>query len=87
MGIAAIAVFLGFYLSISRTEWLVIIFAMVLVFMAEALNTAIELLVDITSPEQNEKAEKIKDLAAGSVLLASIGALIAGIIIFLPKLL
>ena len=86
-GIAAIAIFLGFYLNISRIEWLFIIISIVLVFMAELLNTAIETLVDLLSPERNEKAGRIKDLAAGSVLLASIMALAVGIIIFLPKLL
>ena len=86
-GIAAMAIFLGFYLNISRIEWLFIIISIVLVFMAELLNTAIETLVDLLSPERNEKAGRIKDLAAGSVLLASIMALAVGIIIFLPKLL
>jgi len=86
-GIAAISVFLGFYLNISRVEWLFIIFAIALVFMAELMNTAIETLVDLVSPERNEKAGRIKDLAAGGVLFISLAALIVGIMIFLPKLL
>ena len=86
-GIAAIAVFLGFYLKISRIEWMFIIICIGLVFMAEIMNTAIETLVDLVSPEKNEKAGRIKDLAAGSVLVISIMALITGLVIFLPKLL
>ena len=86
-GIAVIAVFLGFYLKISLSEWCIITIAAGLVFLAELLNTAIETMVDLISPENNEKAGRIKDLAAGGVLLASISALIAGIIIFLPKIL
>ncbi len=86
-GIAVIAIVLGFYLDISRVEWLFIIIATGLVLMAEIINTAIETMVDLLSPEKNEKAGRIKDLAAGSVLLASIMALAVGIIIFLPKLL
>ena len=86
-GIAVIAIVLGFYLDISRVEWLFIIMATGLVLMAEIINTAIETMVDLLSPEKNEKAGRIKDLAAGSVLLASIMALAVGIIIFLPKLL
>ena len=86
-GIAAIAVFLGFYLRISRLEWVIIIMSIALVFTAELLNTAIETLVDLISPEKNEKAGRIKDLAAGGVLFISLASLIAGILIFLPKLL
>jgi diacylglycerol kinase len=85
-GIAGIAIFLGFYLDISRVEWCFIIIATGLVFMAEVTNTAIETMVDLICPEKNEKAGRIKDLAAGSVLLASVTALVIGIIIFLPKL-
>lgn len=86
-GIAVIAIVLGFYLDISRVEWCFIIIATGLVLMAEIINTAIETMVDLISPEKNEKAGRIKDLAAGSVLVASIIALAVGIIIFLPKLL
>ena len=86
-GIAVIAIVLGFYLGISRVEWLFIIIAIGIVFMAELMNTAIETMVDLLSPEKNENAGRIKDLAAGSVLLASFMALAVGMIIFLPKLL
>jgi diacylglycerol kinase (ATP) len=85
--IAGIAFFLGFYLKISLTGWGIIILATGLVFTAELINTSIESLVDLISPEMNEKAGRIKDLAAGGVLLASISALVAGIMIFLPKIL
>jgi diacylglycerol kinase (ATP) len=86
-GFAVMAVFLGFYLKISRLEWLFIILCIGLVFMAEMLNTAIETLVDLVSPEKNEKAGRIKDLAAGSVLVIAFMAFVIGVIIFLPKLL
>jgi len=85
-GFAILAIFLGFYLHISLTEWFFILFAIGLVFMAELLNTALETLVDLVSPEKNEKAGRIKDLAAGGVLMIALAALITGIIIFLPKL-
>lgn len=86
-GVGLIAVALGFYFHIRKVEWLFIIFSIALVFMAELMNTAIETLVDLISPEMNEKAGRIKDLAAGAVLFSAIFAFITGIIIFLPRLL
>jgi diacylglycerol kinase (ATP) len=72
----------GFYFSISSTEWLVVIISIGMVFSAEAFNTAIEELTDKVSPEYNKSAGRIKDLAAGAVLLSAIAALIVGVIIF-----
>ena len=84
---AVLAIGLGFYFSISITEWCFVIFAIVFVFIAEAFNTAIEHLTNLVSPEYNELAGKTKDAAAAAVLFAAIGAAIVGIIIFLPKML
>ncbi|TND08518.1 MAG: diacylglycerol kinase [Bacteroidetes bacterium] len=83
---ACAAVFLGFWLQISTVEWCVVILCIGLVFAAEAFNTAIEWLTDLVSPGKNEKAGKVKDLAAGAVLLISLASAACGIIIFLPKL-
>ena len=77
---------LGFILHISKTEWALIIICIGFVFMAEILNTALELMVDHVSPEFNERAGKIKDLAAGGVLICSIVSLSVGLIVILPKL-
>jgi diacylglycerol kinase (ATP) len=84
--LAAVAVGLGFRLKISRTEWCFIAFAIGLVIAAELFNTAIEWLVDMVSPEWNEKAGKVKDVAAAAVLVSAVTALAIGCIIFLPKL-
>lgn len=85
--LAAILVILaGFLLNISRLEWIAIIFVITLVIALEIINTAIELLVDWISPEHHPQAGKIKDLAAGAVLIAAIGAAITGVMIFLPKI-
>ncbi len=84
---AIMAVGAGLLLNISRTEWLVIIFAIGFVMAAELVNTAIEHLVDLASPEWNEKAGRIKDVAAGAVLIAAITALLTGLVIFIPKIL
>jgi diacylglycerol kinase len=50
------------------------------------INTAIEELVNMLSPEYNKKAGLIKDVAAGAVLIAAIVSIIIGVIIFLPKM-
>lgn len=83
---ALLAVGVGFFLDISSTEWLFLVFAIGLVFVAEAFNTAIEIDMDLTSPEYHPYAKDTKDVAAGAVLLAVIVAVIVGAIIFVPKL-
>lgn len=78
---------LGLYLGITRVEWIMILLAAGLVFAAEAVNTAIEVDLDLTSPDYHPYARDAKDIAAGAVLLASIAAGLAGLFIFLPYLL
>lgn len=75
----------GIFFNISRMEWIAVSICIGMVLMAEAFNSAIERLTDIVSPEYNKKAGKVKDLAAGAVLLAAIGAATVGLIIFVPK--
>jgi len=83
---AIIAVlFTGWYIQLNSSEWLWIILAIGLVLVAELLNTAIELLVDLVSPEFNVQAGKVKDVAAGAVLVAAVISVCIGAIIFLPK--
>ncbi len=82
---ATLVIALGWGLQVSATEWLGLVMAMAAVFTAEALNTALELVVDLVSPEWNALARDAKDVAAGAVLLASIGALVVGGLVFLPK--
>jgi diacylglycerol kinase len=77
----------GFYFNIERTEWLAIALVAALVLSAEAMNTAIEFVVDLVSPDYHPLAGKAKDVAAAAVLLAAFGAIIVGLIIFLPKIL
>lgn len=83
---ALLAVYLGFILCISTTEWLFLVFAIGLVFVTEALNTAFEIDIDLTSPEYHPYARDTKDVAAGAVLIAVFIAIIIGIIIFVPKI-
>jgi diacylglycerol kinase (ATP) len=74
----------GFYVHISKGEWMAVIFAIAFVFVTEMVNTAIEKLTDLVSPDYNELAGKVKDIAAGAVLLASIAAVVIACMVFVP---
>lgn len=82
-----LVVLAGFYFKVSSFEWLVLVLAIGLVFVAEAFNTAIEIDINLTSPEFHPYARDTKDVAAGAVLIASFISLVIGLIIFLPKVL
>ena len=73
-------------LSVTATEWGLLVLAIGLVWVAEAINTAVEFVVDLASPEHHELAGKAKDCAAGAVLLAAITAACIGALVFVPKL-
>ena len=77
---------LGLWFSISVTDWSLVIIAIALVWMAEALNTAIELVCDLVSSEYHPLVKKAKDISAGAVLVTAVGAAIIGLMIFLPYL-
>ena len=77
----------SFLLRVSTTEWCFIVISFAMVLAAEAFNTAIEFVVDLTSPDYHPLAGKAKDVAAAAVLITAIGAAIIGIVVFLPKLL
>ena len=81
------AIAAGFFFGITTTEWLFVIVAIALVLITEMLNTAIEFLVDLVSPDYNELAGKVKDLAAGAVLFAALMAAVIGVLVFGPYLL
>jgi len=86
--VATLAVIVaGELLNISRGEWLALVFAIGLVWTAEALNTAIEFLADEISLEHRDRLGYAKDAGAGGVLLASITSAIIGLIVFVPHLL
>ena len=85
--IATVAVLaLGWWFEITRGEWLTVILAIGLVWVAEALNTAIEYVADLAHPDEHPEVKKLKDLAAAAVLFASIIALVVGLIVFLPRI-
>ena len=79
---AVIVITLGFYFSVSVAEWTVLIFSMGFVLSAEAFNSAIEIDIDLTSPDYHPYARDTKDVAAGAVLIAFITALAIYAIVF-----
>ena len=80
--IALITVLAGFYFNITATEWSLILLSIAAVMGFEMMNTAMESLVDLVTRERKPLAGKVKDVAAGAVLFASIIAVIIGVIIF-----
>lgn len=82
---ACIVVLCGFLTGLKIEEWLILILTISLVFGAEMINTAIESVVDLTSPDVHPLAKRAKDVAAGAVLVFAITSVIIGLIIFLPK--
>ena len=83
---AIVVMIASILLRVSAVEWCIILLCIGSVLSAELLNTSIELNVDLTMPEQNEKAGQSKDIAAAAVFVVSIMSVIIGGIIFIPKL-
>jgi len=84
--ISAAVIAAGALLGVSRAEWCWLILAITSVWTAESFNTALEIIVDIASPEQRPAAGRAKDVAAGAVLLCAIGAAVIGLVVFLPRI-
>ncbi len=81
-----VAVVAGIATHLCATEWCILILVVGLVISMEAMNTAIEQLVDLVSPDYRKQAGIVKDVAAAAVLVTAVAAIIIGIILFLPKL-
>jgi len=81
-----VVVLAGVHFRISRSEWCLVILASAAVWIAEALNTAVEAIADATHREFHPLIGRAKDIAAGAVLIAAIAALGVGILVFGPYL-
>ena len=86
IGIATIVLAVGLAFGLSAVEWCVVVLAMAAVWISEALNTALEAVVDLASPGRHPLAGRAKDVAAGSVLVAVAAAAMVGLLIFGPRL-
>ncbi len=77
-----VVVVAGIYFELDAIEWSVVFLTFGLVIVTEMLNTAMEYMVDFVSPQMHPMAGKIKDVAAGAVLIAAIIAIAVAVTIF-----
>lgn len=82
--IAVLAIILGLFFDISRTDWMFQIFGIGLVLSIEGMNTAVEKIADFVHPNFHTEIGVIKDVAAGAVFFAAVSALIIGLFIYVP---
>jgi len=83
---AGIVILVSYTIGVSRVEFLLLTLAVMAVISAEMLNTSVEALVDLLSPEHHERARQAKDMAAGAVLITAFGSAVLGYIVLLPRL-
>lgn len=76
----------GYVFRVSTFDWALLVLAISIVWLAEAVNTAIEFLADEVTLERRERIKHSKDVAAFAVLSAALGAATIGILVFLPYL-
>jgi diacylglycerol kinase (ATP) len=86
LGATLLAIALGLLVRLSASEWLWIVLAIGWVWTAETFNTSIERLADAVTMERDERIGAIKDMAAAGVLVSAVGALVIGMIVFVPHL-
>jgi diacylglycerol kinase len=85
--ITIVVLLFGFFFRIASIQWVAILLVIGLVWAAECMNTAIEKLTDLASPDFHILAKIAKDCAAAAVLMASITAFVVGLVIFIPRFL
>ncbi len=83
---AAAVLLVSYILGVTQVEFILLSLAVIIVLSAEMLNSAIEAVVDLLSPEYAEKARIAKDIAAGAVFIAAFGAVVLGYIIIFPHI-
>ena len=83
---AVLAVALGVVLRIDAPSWLAVVLCIGGVLALETLNTAIESVVDLASPEYHVLAKHAKDCAAGAALIAACASVVVGCVVFIPKI-
>ena len=84
--IASVVIALGLWLGLPVRDWAVIVLTIAMVFTAEFINTAIEAIVDLASPDHHPLAKVGKDVGAGAVLVAALAAVVVGLLILGPPL-
>jgi diacylglycerol kinase (ATP) len=83
---AAAVLFAALFFKVPTVDFLLLTLAITVVLLAEIINTAVEVLVDLVSPDYHPLAKKAKDVAAGAVLLAACGAAVVGYVVFSSRI-
>ncbi|GCD79203.1 diacylglycerol kinase family protein [Schleiferia thermophila] len=83
---AGMVLIMAIVLRINVLEWVFCVLSIGLVLFSEAMNSAIETICDLVMPQRHPMVKRIKDIAAGAVLISSVTAAMVGLIIFVPKL-
>ncbi len=86
IGITAAIVVLSIWLRLDAHDWAFVVLTIAVVFISEFFNTAIEVVVDLASPQIHPLAKVAKDVAAGAVLIAAVAAVLVGLLILGPPL-
>ncbi len=84
--VTVLVVLAAFWLRLPRRDWAILVLAMMIVWLGELFNTAVEAIVDLAMPEPHPLAQVAKDVSAGAVLLAALGAVVVGALILGPPL-
>ena len=82
-----VVILVAAFFRLTAGEWCWMVIAIMAVWTAEALNTALEFLADVASPEFHPLVEKAKDVAAGAVLISSSGSVVIALLILGPYVL
>jgi diacylglycerol kinase (ATP) len=83
---AALVLLFSYAAGVTKIQFLIIALAVIAVLLAEMMNTSVEFIVDLLSPEHHESARAAKDVAAGAVLITALGAAVVGYVILIPHL-
>jgi diacylglycerol kinase len=86
ISVSLFVIITGVLLMVSVFEWLILLLTILMVFISELFNTAIEFTVDLFSTEYSKQAKRAKDVSAAGVLISAIFSIAIGLMIFLPKL-
>lgn len=84
--VATVAFILAYYLKFSLFEWLTVILVSTIVIVVELVNTVLESLVNLVSPQIKDEAKIAKDVAAAAVFVSAVSSVVIGAFLYLPKL-
>lgn len=84
--VSVLVILLGIWLNLAVRDWAIIVIAFAMVWTSEFLNTALEAVVDLASPQHHQLAKVGKDVGAAAVLIAALGSILIGLLILGPPL-